>query len=300
MSSSSSAASSSASPALYFPEPDEMVVRVQLFGIMLCDQLEASSSAGKARGSRKRKRARVPDEAQCFQSPTARQDPILRVALYADEETDKNIVRCAKEVCAFANRISPDMPSYMRDAYAELLTTEDHVLQLASIYFFVSWHVDCDPDTLECTPVQARDPESARVLSELAFHANPGSLSELHRACLNFERGVGEASTMMSFVHALVCNRWQSTARVPDCLPATKKRHKASQRRFASSSSAAAASKSSSESSMLSSESSKSSAQPSLSCHSTSLSESLSESSPAMAFATSSQVLPSAKALSTS
>ena len=27
---------SPASPALYFPNPDELVVRVQLFGIMLC------------------------------------------------------------------------------------------------------------------------------------------------------------------------------------------------------------------------------------------------------------------------
>ena len=131
---SSSAASSASSPALYFPDPDEMVVRVQLFGIMLCDQLEASASAGKAKDSRKRKRARVPDEAQCFQSSVARQDPILRLALYADEQTDQNIVRYAKEVCAYALRISPDMPAYMRDAYAELLTGGSRAA-LASIYF---------------------------------------------------------------------------------------------------------------------------------------------------------------------
>ena len=154
----------SGAPALYFPDPDEMVVRVQLFGIMLCDQLEASSSASRSKESRKRRRARVPDEAQCFHSPETKRDPLLRLALYGDDATDRRIMRCAKEVSAYARRQSPDMPAYMRDAYAELTTTEDHVLQLAALYFFVSWHVELIP-TRSSASRSARD-AAAAVWSE--------------------------------------------------------------------------------------------------------------------------------------
>ena len=293
----SSASSTSSAPQLYFPDPDEMVVRVELFGIMLCDQLEASASVGvRAKDSRKRKRAKVPPEAQCFHSKVASEDPILRLALYADSETDSKIVRYAKEVCAFAHRQSPDMPPYQRDAYDELLTTNDHILQLAAVYFFVSWHVDCDPDTNECTLVRSEDGAAARLLDELGFDGNMKAMYDVHNACSHFERGTGEASTMMSFVHTLVCNRWKEVAPVPNHpLRPSQRARVDDQRRFANSSSASCASKSES-SSVSSSES-----DVSLACHSTSLSsESLpSESSPTMASTTSSQVLPSAKALST-
>lgn len=237
----------SGAPALSFDSPDDIEVHKQLFGIMLGDQLSASNSVARTKESRKRKRDTVPSSAACFQGDAVRNDPVLRLALYSDAKTDADIVRLSTGVCDFVRRTSGNIPSYMRDAYAALAkTVEDHILQLAAIYFFVYWHIDCNPDTDLCTLVRSDDAKARDMLCELNYENNQSAMLCVHRACSNFEHGVGDATTMMSFVHTMVCNRWKRIAPVPVS-------DKRSQRRFSSSSSA---SKSKSDSSLDSEESS--------------------------------------------
>lgn len=265
MLSSSCRESESSAPVLSFAPPEEIEVRKQLFGTMLCDQLEATNSVARTKESRKRKIARVPDYAsQWCQGPNIKKDPLLRLALFSDADTDKEISQSCKIICDYVRRTSSDMPSYMRDAYAALAKTEDHILQIAAIYFFVYWHVDYDYDTDICTLKKSDDAKARQLLRQLGFKNNQSAMLCLHRACTNFEHGRDDVSTMMSFVHTLVCRRWKKIATVPHSsgggggggAAAKAKR----QRRLASSSSASATSKSLSSSSLDSSSSSSSSA----------------------------------------
>lgn len=257
---SSSASPPAAAPVLSFASPDEIDVRKQLFGIMLGDQLEATNSVARSKESRKRKRDVVPESALCFQGKVVASDPVLRLALYSDAKTDADIVRLSVSVCDFVRRTSVDIPLYMRDAYAALAKTEDHILQLASIYFFVYWHIVCDPDTDLCTLVSSDDAKAQEMLRELNYANNQSAMLCVYNACSNFEHGVGSATTMMSFVHTMVCDRWKRLAVVPPSGALSshdRKRRPAPHRKFSSS---ASASKSKSESADASLESEVSSA----------------------------------------
>lgn len=258
-SSSSYRESGSSAPVLSFAPPEEIEVRKQLFGTMLCDQLEATNSVARTKESRKRKIARVPDYAsQWCQGSNIKKDPLLRLALFSDADTDKEISQSCKIICDYVRRTSSNMPSYMRDAYAALAKTEDHILQIAAIYFFVYWHIDYDYDTDICTLKRSDDVKARQLLRQLGFKNHQSAMLCLHRACTNFEHGKDEVSTMMSFVHTLVCTRWKKIAITPpqETAPPKSKR----QRKLASSSSASATSKSLSSSSLDSSPSSSSSA----------------------------------------
>ena len=209
---------SSSSSALSFAQPDPLEVRKRLFGIMLGDQLEASNSVPITTGeSRKRKRDRVPAAAAaCFQGPTVAADPVLRLALFHDAKAQAKLADGSRAVVAYVQRTSPDIPVYVRDAYTALQHTDDHILQLASLYFFVYWHVHYDPLEHQFTLTPPKDPEGARLLQSLGFDANQDAMASVHAACSGFERGRGDVSTMMSFVHTLVCMRWKKLAVTPD------------------------------------------------------------------------------------
>lgn len=231
---SSSASSSSSSlsslppssSALSFAHPDPLEVRKQLFGIMLCDQLEASNSVSvKTVESRKRKRDHVPPSAAaCFQGPIVAADPVLRLALFHDAKAQKTLTDGARAVVAYVQQTSPNMPIYIRDAYTALQHTKDHILQLASLYFFVYWHVHHDPLQHRFTLVPPKDDGAARLLCSLGFDNNQDAMANVHEACTGFERGRGDVSTMMSFVHTLVCTRWKKIAVTPG-LKHTKRTH---------------------------------------------------------------------------
>lgn len=231
-------------PELTFAPPDELEVRKQLFGIMLGDQLEATNSVARSKDSRKRKRDAVPQNSLCFQGEAVLADPILRLALYSDPKTDADIARLSVCICDYVRRTSTSTPSYVRDAYAALAKTEDHILQLASIFFFVYWHIQCNADTGVCSLAPSEDAAARRMLRELGYADNQDAMLCLHTACSRFEKGVGDATTMMSFVHTMVCNRWKRIAPVPDSRTPLKR-----QRRLSSSSSASKSRSESAESS---------------------------------------------------
>ena len=260
-------------PALSFPEPSELEVRVQVLGIILCDEIEANNSVPRSKDSRKRKRTAVPEEARCFVGPAVESNPILRLSLCLNTVTDADIVRYAQQVRAFAERTVADMPAYMLDAYAAMAKTENHVLQIAAILFFVSWSVACDPDNQECV-FQPKDDEARGLLDELGFSRDPAALRRLYVACADFERGKASVTTLSSFVHHLTWETYKTTAPTPP-----------SQRKFSSSSAASSGSKS---------ESSSSSSELSSSHQSSSLSETSSSLAPVNIRTTSSVVPPSA------
>ena len=217
--SSASSSASSAAPAassLTFASPDDMDVRQQLFGILLCDQLEAANSVPRTKDSRKRKTSQVPAAAaRCFQEGCVAKDPLLRLALFSDKETDARIVRHSHAVCAFVRRVNPALPAYIRDAYTALADTTDHLLQLASVFFFVYWFTDCDEDSQVCTLRVPADPQARALLKALNFRAHPGALSRVHAACRDYEYGKTGMHTMLSFVHSMVGNHWKAMAPVP-------------------------------------------------------------------------------------
>ena len=182
----------------------------------MCDQLEASNSVPMGgRESRKRKRDAVPPAAACFQGATVAADPVLRLALFHDAEADARLVAGARQVVAYVQRTSPNMPMYMRDAYTALQHTEDHILQLAALYFFVYWHVQCDAACHRFTLTPPADPAGAALLDSFGFAGQQSAMASVHAACAGFERGRGDVSTMMSFVHTLVCTRWKALAPTP-------------------------------------------------------------------------------------
>ena len=210
--------SSSSSSALSFAQPDPLEVRKRLFGIMLGDQLEASNSVPITTGeSRKRKRDCVPAAAAaCFQGPAGRLHEFgAGLALFHDAKAQAKLADGSRAVVAYVQRTSPDIPVYVRDAYTALQHTDDHILQLASLYFFVYWHVHYDPLEHQFTLMPPNDPEGARLLRSLGFDANQDAMASVHAACSGFERGRGDVSTMMSFVHTLVCMRWKKLVVTP-------------------------------------------------------------------------------------
>ena len=192
-----------------------MEVRKQLFGILLCDQFEAANAVPRTKDSRKRKISQVPHAAaRCFQEGMSA-DPVLRLALFTDPATDASIVRHSNAVCDFVRRTSPNQPAYIRDAYKALRNTEDHILQLACIYFFVYWFVDRAEDSNTCVLRQPQDPQARRTLTALGFRDHPSALLCVHTACKDYEYGKAGVTTMTSFVHTMVGNRWRRLAPVP-------------------------------------------------------------------------------------
>ena len=201
---------------LSFSAPDAMDVHRQLFGIMLCDQVNASESVPRSKESRKRKRGDVPARAAaCFQGTVSRRDPVLRWALFSDPDTDAQIARHADAVCRYVLRSSPDMPGYVRDAYLTLQQTNDHIMQLALLFFFVFWHIKHCPATHTCSLTAASDPEAQALLDALEFRAHPDAMDCVHQACVRYEQGAGDTFTMTSFVHCMVTDRWKRIAPVP-------------------------------------------------------------------------------------
>lgn len=201
---------------LSFSAPDAVEVHRQLFGIMLCDQLNASESVPRTKESRKRKRGNVPaSAAKCFQGEEVQRDPVLRWALFSDPDTDAELARHADAVCEYVLRSSPDMPGYVRDAYTSLYQTNDHIMQLAVLFFFVFWHIKHNPATNTCTLTRASDPKAQALLDALGFRNNPDAMDCVHHACVQYEQGSGNTHTMTSFVHCMITDRWKRIALVP-------------------------------------------------------------------------------------
>lgn len=203
-----------ASPELFWCQPDELEVRVQLFAIMLGDQLLASASA---RSKSKRhgrhgaaKKSQVapsrPESPSCFSS--AHQDPMLSLCL-SPAILNAHGAEYMKEIYDFAMAKSPKMENYMKATYETLLNTADHVNMMAAVFFYVSWHLECSEETGEINMTTTNVTERS-LLKTLKFDID--SLTEIYDATLAFERGRNEMTTMKSFVHSLVTAHYKRVA----------------------------------------------------------------------------------------
>lgn len=207
-----------ATKALWFPEPCVEDVRVQLFGIMLDEQLKAITHAlQKHKKTHREKSTAVayvpPDyqETSCFDVHLLRNDPILKLALVHEEYRD--LSPFAKEVYEYAKRTSDKMPMYMHRAYEKFTETSEFVLHLAGVYFFVSWHTDFHSDTGEIFLKQMPD-----MFERIGFRENTDALQDVHFLVEKFEKGKMNMTSMIDFVNKLVNNRWKKVAQ-----PYTKK-----------------------------------------------------------------------------
>ena len=248
------------SSSLSFAPPDDMEVRWQLFGILLCDQFEAANSVPRTKDSRKRKVAEVPEPAaRCFQEGVS-EDPVLRLALFSDPKTDADIIRHSNAVCDYVLRTSPKLPAYIRDAYTALKDTEDHILQIACLYFFVYWFTEYDEDSGECTLRRPEDAQARQTLEALGFRGDASALLYVRTACRDYEYGKAGVTTMTSFVHTTVGHRWRRLAPVPPC------KRRRDQRKFSTSASQSSSDDSSEDSSDAASDATHSSSSSSDSC----------------------------------
>ena len=203
---------SATTKALWFPEPCVDDVRVQLFGIMLGEQLNAMSHAMRKHKKSHREKASAvayvpPDyqETSCFDVHLLRRDPILKLALLHEDFDDPSAF--AREVYEYAKRTSDKMPMYMHKAYEEFTKSSEIVLHLAGVYFFVSWHTDFHGDTGEIYLRQMPD-----IFEHIGFRENTDALQDVHFLVEKFEKGKMNMTSMIDFVNKLVNNRWKKVA----------------------------------------------------------------------------------------
>ena len=195
-------------PTLFFEEPDADEVRVQLFAIMLGDQILCSTAAQK--GSKPRKKTtetgttqRRPESPSCMDR--AKRDTMLRFALWPDW-LQQNGAECMKEIVDYAMKTSPKMEEYMKDSYKVLLETDDHLLMMAAIFFYIYWLCDYDSQTRQVLS-RKQPPQNSFLHSK--FVLDPKTVANLCDACYAFERGRDQMTSFPSFVHTFVTNHFK-------------------------------------------------------------------------------------------
>lgn len=197
-------------PELSWQKPDQLEIDIQLFAIMLQDQLLCTRAASTKASRIPRKQATKqadtlaprPKSPSCFERITS--DVMLELCIFENHLKQKGR-EYMQEIYDFALTRSPKMEKHMQNTYASLLTTSDHVLMMAAIFFYIKWHLLCDTDT---GTVQMKDtlaPNS--FLRQLHFDVQ--TLGEIYEAAYAFERGRNEMTTMKSFVHTLVINHFK-------------------------------------------------------------------------------------------
>lgn len=211
------------SKTLWFPEPRVADVRVQLFGIMLGEQLNAISCAlHKHKKTRRDKANSVPysppdyKEISCFDPDLLRSDPILKIALLHKEF--ENPTAYAEAVYDYAKKTSTKMPMYMHKAYTEFTKSSEIVLHLAGVYFYVSWHTEFCNDTGEISLRKMPD-----IFERIGFSNNMDALRDVHDLVEKYEKGKNNMTSMIDFVNKLVNFRWKKIAQ-----PHPQKRRKIS------------------------------------------------------------------------
>lgn len=201
------------SPELFWRQPDPLEVRVQLFAIMLGDQLLASASA-QSKSSRHTRRGSAkkisstpprPESPSCFHSID--HDSMLSLCL-SPSQLNAHGVEYMKEIHTFVSACSPKMERYMKTTYESLLSTTDHAIMMAAIFFYVSWHFEYNEETGGISNNEkVKNLPHGSLLETLNFDMD--TLNEIYDAAYAFERGRNEMTTMKSFVHSLVTNHYK-------------------------------------------------------------------------------------------
>lgn len=200
------------SPELFWRQPDPLEVRVQLFAIMLGDQLLASAAAqskssrhGRRASAKKTQTTPRPESPSCFTNID--HDPMLSLCL-SPSQLNAHGTEYMKEIHAFVLACSPKMERYMKTTYEALLSTTDHAIMMAAIFFYVSWHFEYNEETGEIFKNEkVMNLPHGNLLETLNFDID--TLNEIYDAAYAFERGRNEMTTMKSFVHSLVTNHYK-------------------------------------------------------------------------------------------
>lgn len=201
------------SPELFWRQPDALEVRVQLFAIMLGDQLLASASAQSKsshhgrRGSANKTKTTPPrpESPSCFNN--INHDQMLLLCL-SPLQLNAHGTEYMREIHTFAMACSPKMERYMKTSYEALLSTADHAIMMAAIFFYVSWHFEYNEETRGITNnKKVKNLPRGSLVETLNFDSD--TLNEIYDAAFAFERGRNEMTTMKSFVHSLVTNHYK-------------------------------------------------------------------------------------------
>lgn len=200
------------SPELFWRQPDDLEVRVQLFAIMLGDQFLASAAAqskssrqGRRGSAKKTQTAPRPESPSCFNN--IHHDPMLSLCL-SPLRLNAHGTEYMREIYTFALACSPKMERYMKTTYETLLSTTDQAIMMAAIFFYVSWHFEYNEETGEISSnKKIKNLPRGSLVETLNFDMD--TLNEIYDAAYAFERGRNEMTTMKSFVHSLVTNHYK-------------------------------------------------------------------------------------------
>ena len=206
------------SSTLYFEEPSADEVRVQLFAIMLGDQILCTSAAQK--GWKAKKKAVKPHQNSSVQSssviPTntdltpsimerASGDALLRFALWP-QWLNEHGRDAMQEIVSYAFKTSPKMEKYMKVAYNTLLQTDDHLFMMAAIFMYASWMCEYDTQT-KCIVSQKPLEKNSFLATKLVLDSQ--TMTHLCGACYAFERGKDHMTAFSSFVAIFVTNHFK-------------------------------------------------------------------------------------------
>lgn len=206
---------------LYFEEPSPDEVRVQLFAIMLGDQILCTTAAQK--GWKEKKKGHKPSQgsgSSTQAAPPATQkilelapsimdkaktDSLLSFALWPDW-LNENGRAAMKEIVEYALETSPKMEKYMKDAYATLLQTNDHLFMMAAIFMYASWLCEYDAQT-KCVVSHRKLKENSFLATKLLLDKD--TITRLCGACYAFERGMDHMTAFSSFVAKFVTDHFK-------------------------------------------------------------------------------------------
>lgn len=203
---------------LYFEEPSPQEVRVQLFAIMLGDQILCTTAAQK--GWKEKKKSQKQSQGVGLQTSNATQviseltpsimghakaDPLLSFALWPDW-LNENGAAAMREIVDYAMQTSPKMEKYMKDAYTTLLQTKDHLFMMAAIFMYASWLCEYDAQTKCVVSHQTLKPDSFLATKLLL---DEQTITHLCGACYAFERGMDHMTAFSSFVAKFVTNHFK-------------------------------------------------------------------------------------------
>lgn len=197
--------------SLRFEEPSAEEVRVQLYAIMLGEQLLCCSAAKK---KVKRQKKQTKPQAGVDERPPSPScmdlcegQPMLEWTLRQFQEwVRRDGKRSVGEIVSYAVSVSPKMEKYMHEAYNSLLQTRERNHLMASIFFYMSWFFYYDDKIHEITPLRPIPKES--FLHEKFFNFDQATQLEICAACFAFERGRHSMTSFSSFVHTVVINHW--------------------------------------------------------------------------------------------
>ncbi|MBM93569.1 MAG: hypothetical protein CMF51_02310 [Legionellales bacterium] len=208
----------SSSSMLYFEEPSPDEVRVQLFAIMLGDQILCTTAAQK--GWKAKKKAQK-TQSGCGMPTSkakgeyseltpsvmerAKEDPLLRFALWPDWLNEHGTA-AMREIVEYAFETSPKMEKYMKDAYNTLLQTKDHLFMMAAIFMYASWLCDFDAQT-NCVVSHKTLKENSFLATKLLLDKQ--TITQLCGACYAFERGMDHMTAFSSFVAKFITNHFK-------------------------------------------------------------------------------------------